>query len=300
MSRIDEALKRAAGAAVIRGAGRAAEGMFEVASDVTLDRYPAETSLHERLVARITLGQSAGTGQKRSTVVEPQARKEITVASNTRLVVGSEADALSVEQYRRLGATLHEAQLEKSLKVIMVTSATPGDGKTLTVVNLALTLSESYGRRVLLIDGDLRRPSIHSMLGLPNESGLADVLRKGSEATFLEVSAKLSVLTAGSAHENTPAGLSSDRMNALLRKAALSFDWVLLDSPPVAVISDAQILAQLVQGVIFVIRAGATPYPMIDKALADLGRDRIIGAVLNGTTEAAIPEMSYYESYSGR
>jgi capsular exopolysaccharide synthesis family protein len=274
--------------------------MFDVATDLTLDHYPAETALHERLVARLAFGQSGGTGQKPSTVVEPQLRKEASVAGTARLVVDSEADALSVEQFRRLGAALHEAQLEKSLKTVMVTSATPGDGKTLTVVNLALTLSESYGRRVLLIDGDLRRPSIHSMLGLPNGNGLADVLRTGSDATFLEVSEKLSILTAGSLHENTPAGLSSDRMTSLLRRAVLSFDWVLLDSPPAAVISDAQILAQLVQGVIFVIRAGATPYPMIEKALADLGRERVIGTVLNGTTEAAIPETSFYESYSGR
>jgi capsular exopolysaccharide synthesis family protein len=300
MSRINEALKRAGGAAARRRVSGAAEGLLEVAGDLTLDHYPAETSSQEGFVARITLGQLTGSSQKPGPVVEPQPRTGWSLAGNAMLVVGAEADPLSMEQYRRLGATLHEAQIERSLKVVMVTSATPGDGKTLTAVNLALTLSESYGRRVLLIDGDLRRPAVHSVLGLSNETGLADMLRKGTEVSFQEVSETLSVLTAGSARENTPAGLSSDRMSALLRQAVLSFDWVLLDSPPVAVMSDAQILAQLVQGVLFVIRAGSTPYPLIEKALADLGRDRIIGTVLNGTTEAAIPETSFYESYSGR
>jgi capsular exopolysaccharide synthesis family protein len=300
MSRINEALKRAGGAAARRDTGGTAEALLELAGDLTLNHYPAETSSQEGLVARITRGQLTGSGPKPGPVVELRSRTVLSLASNAMLVVGSDADSLVVEQYRRLGATLHEAQIEKSVKVVMVTSAAPGDGKTLTVVNLALTLSESYGRRVLLIDGDLRRPAVHAMLGLSNEAGLADMLRKGTEVSFQEVSETLSVLTAGSVRENTPAGLSSDRMSALLRKAVLSFDWVLLDSPPVALMSDAQILAQLVQGVLFVIRAGSTPYPLIEKALADLGRDRIIGTVLNGTTEAAIPETSYYETYSGR
>ena len=79
-----------------------------------------------------------------------------------------QADPASREQYRRLAATLHHAQAEHGLKVVMVASAVPGEGKTLTATNLALTLSESYQRRVLLIDADLRRPSLHDDVQVPN------------------------------------------------------------------------------------------------------------------------------------
>ena len=82
----------------------------------------------------------------------------------------------AIEQYRKLGAALHEAQQERGLRSVLCTSALMGEGKTVTACNLALTLSESYGRRVLLIDADLRRPQIHTMFGIPNAAGLADTL----------------------------------------------------------------------------------------------------------------------------
>jgi Mrp family chromosome partitioning ATPase len=104
-----------------------------------------------------------------------------------------------VEQYRRLGAALHHHQLQSGARTLMVTSAVAAEGKTLTATNLALTLSHSYQRRVLLVDGDLRRPSVHEILRLPNMTGLSDSLRH-PEKTGLRVhtiSPYLSALTAG-------------------------------------------------------------------------------------------------------
>ena len=97
-------------------------------------------------------------------------------AAQERLVVSPDAPPELAEQFRRLAATLHHAQLVNGLKVVMVTSARPGDGKSLTAANLALTLSESYRREVLLIDADLRRPSLHDVFGVPNVAGLNDGL----------------------------------------------------------------------------------------------------------------------------
>ena len=94
-----------------------------------------------------------------------------------RLVIHQDADAIAIEQYRRLAAVLHQAQVDIGTKVIMVASAQPSEGKTLTAANLALTLSESYKRRVLLIDADLRRPALSRLFQLPNRSGLSEDLR---------------------------------------------------------------------------------------------------------------------------
>ena len=116
----------------------------------------------------------------------------------------------------------------------MVTSAVPQEGKTLTVVNLALTLSESYGRRVLLIDADLRWPSVHELLDVPCDAGLSQALASTRRALpIVDVTPRLSVLPAGQPEPNPLAGLSSERMPAMLDEVQHRFDWVLLDSPPV-------------------------------------------------------------------
>src|SRR5262249_58665096 len=155
-----------------------------------------------------------------------------------KVVVGSGADATLVEQYRRLGAALHHHQLQSGARTLMVTSAVAAEGKTLTATNLALTLSHSYRRRVLLIDADLRRPAIHEMLRLPNVTGLNDSLRHPEEIDlrFHTISPFLSALTAGRADSDPMAGLVSDTMNRLLAEAAQQFDWVIVDTPPVALL----------------------------------------------------------------
>jgi capsular exopolysaccharide synthesis family protein len=217
-----------------------------------------------------------------------------------RLVTG-EADAVSVEQYRRLAAALHEAQVERGLKTVMVTSALQAEGKTLTTANLGLTLSESYARRVLVIDADLRWPSLHAVFGIPNLRGLSEALiddREGPE--FVEVSSRLTVLTAGRPGPTPLASLTSARMGALLQDCAARFDWVLVDTSPVGLIPDGQVLARLIGAVILVINAGSTPSAAVERAVADLGPECILGTVLNRVEEHRIPEAGYYSRYGGK
>ncbi|HEY0872595.1 MAG TPA: CpsD/CapB family tyrosine-protein kinase [Vicinamibacterales bacterium] len=188
-----------------------------------------------------------------------------------------------IEQYRRLAARLHLAQAEAGTKVVMITSAVPSEGKTLTATNLALTLSESYKRRVLLIDADLRRPWVHELFRLPNLTGLNDGIRSDAErkVPLIRLSEYLSVLTAGRPDPDPMSVLSSDRMRRILKDAAASFDWVIVDTPPVAVLSDAHLLARLVDTVVLVVRAGSTQHPEMSRAIDAVGRDRILGVVLN-------------------
>src|SRR5688572_7603735 len=130
-----------------------------------------------------------------------------------KLVVTPVIGAQSVEEYRRLAAVLHLTQAERGIKVIMVTSAQPGEGKTLTAVNIALTLSESYRRSVLLVDADLRRPTLHEIFQVPNVAGLNDGL-KGSvdrKLALVRYSPHLAILPAGKPDPDPMSALTSDR-----------------------------------------------------------------------------------------
>ena len=217
-------------------------------------------------------------------------------------LLGSDTTPLALEQYRRLAAPLHDVQVEQGLKTVMITSSVPREGKTLTAINLALTLSESYARHVLLIDADLRRPSVHEALGVRNETGLSEALRdERHQLTFVEWSPRLSVLPAGQPGANPLAGLTSGRMRALLDECEARFDWVLLDTPPVGLLPDAQLLARLIRAVVFVIGAVSTPSLAVERAVAEIGHECILGAVLNRVEERTIPEIWYYnEQYYGR
>lgn len=213
-----------------------------------------------------------------------------------RLVNGTSSDT-AIEQYRKVAATLHEEQVRSQLKTVIVTSAVPGEGKTLTVVNLALTLSESYRRRVLVIDADLRGPSLHTALDIANDRGLSEALT-GGQLTFVQLSDHFAVLPAGKPGPAPLAALTSGRMAEVLDECAAQFDWVLIDTPPIGVLPDAQVLMRLAGAVLFVIGAGTTDAPTVERAIAELGGpDAIFGVLLNRVDERRIPSASYYGHY---
>lgn len=216
--------------------------------------------------------------------------------SGGKLILNSDLDPSSIEQYRRMAARLHLTQAQHGTKLVMVTSALVGEGKTLTATNLALTLSESYRKRVLLIDADLRRPGVHELFRLPNFTGLNDGIRSNEErkVPVIRVTDRLSVLTAGRPDSDPMSVLSSERMRRVLADAAAAFEWVIIDTPPVALLSDANLLATLVDTVVLVVRAGVTPLHAIQKAAQAVGRDRLLGVVLNGAERAPRSAYHYY------
>ena len=219
--------------------------------------------------------------------------------ADRKLVVAADASPIWVEQYRRLAATLYQAQSESAIKTVMVSSSLPREGKTLTVSNLALTLSESYKQRVLLIDADLRNPSVHSLFGMPNGAGLSDyLLARDGQAPIVSVSPTLSIVPGGRATGNPIAGLVSDRMKRLVESAGSQFDWVLLDTPPVGLLPDANLLARLTDAVVFVIAASISRYPIVQRALAAVGPERVIGVVLNRADDSELPASTHYSHYS--
>ena len=214
-----------------------------------------------------------------------------------KTVLDQEISAQSREQYRRLAASLHHAQATNGTKVIMVTSAAVGEGKTLTSSNLALTLSESYQKRVLLVDADFRRPSVHAVFGVPSHNGLADGLMSDNQRVQVcQFSERLSVLPGGQPSSDPIAALTSERMRQLVDEARENFDWVILDTPPVTLLTDASLVASITDGAVIVVKAGSTSCDLVERTVQALGRERIFGVVLNRANENA-QTSEYYDYY---
>jgi|SRR4051794_35740387 protein-tyrosine kinase len=203
-----------------------------------------------------------------------------------------------IEHYRKLATALHQAQRQRGVKIVMVASAAPGEGKSLTAANLARMLSGSYRRRVLLVDADLRRPVLHLVNNVENECGLDDMLESGAplvELQTISLSDTLDLLTAGRPNPDPIAALTSPRMRELLTFAASIYDWVLVDTPPVALLPDSELLGCMVDAALLVVASGETDYRLVTKAVAALGRERILGVVLNKVDESELP--SKYDTY---
>ena len=248
-----------------------------VSAELTLTHTPAMTE-------PVAAGEVPG----------PQLFERIDERLAQKVVVDQDMSPTSREQYRRLAATLHHAQEANGLKVILIASAVAGEGKTLTASNLALTLSESYQRSVLLIDADLRRPSLSTVFRIDRRSGLSEGLSSFEERRMpvLQLSKNLSVLVAGKASPDPMASLTSERMRRLITEARESFDWVIIDTPPIGLLPDANLLGSMADGSVLVVKADSTPYPMVTRAIASLGPDRVLGVVLNRATVS--PHASRY------
>jgi len=190
------------------------------------------------------------------------------------------------EAFRALRTALVASSGTDATRVIAVTSTQPLEGKTTTAANIALALAIG-GARVLLIDADMRRPSLHKAMRLPNDRGLAELL--GGKAKMREVVQRcgdpnLLVISAGHTPSNPSELLGSDRMRAFVHQLMTGpFDWIIIDSPPVLAVTDAVVLAPLVHGVSFVIGAEMTRWRLAERAIETLqaGHPRSIAAILN-------------------
>lgn len=217
-----------------------------------------------------------------------------------KLIVNGMLPSAAAEQYRRVAGLLHHLQQDRGIHVVMIASATPGEGKTLTAVNLALTFSESYRRRVLLIDADLRRPMLHTVLGVENSrSGLSSLLRGPIDYQLktTHISDRLELAPSGAPDPDPMSGLTSERMRRVIADAGSRYDWVILDTPPVALLPDASLLAAMVDVAVLVVAAGRTPLTLVQKAVDTIGRDRITGVVLNRVTAENMPGEAYKYGY---
>lgn len=213
------------------------------------------------------------------------------------------------EQFRGLRSRLTQFRQEAPIKTLLISSAMPAEGKSFVSLNLAISLSRHNSSRVLLIDGDLRQPSLYRSLGTGAAPGLSEYLSGTAELSEVlqcnekhrtgedRIDGPLSRLTfipAGTPRNNSSDLLLNSRMTTLIATLGVEFDWILIDSPPVLAISDALEIARNADAVMLVARQGHTPFAAAQRAQAAFHNSRLLGFVLNGAKE---DEYSYYSSY---
>ncbi|WP_102399828.1 CpsD/CapB family tyrosine-protein kinase [Haloimpatiens massiliensis] len=217
------------------------------------------------------------------------------------LVIEKSPKSVPAEAYRTLRTNIQYASFDKELRRILVTSSGPGEGKSTTAANLALSIAET-GKSVLLIDCDLRKPSIHKKFKISNEKGVTNFLL--GEVTFEQATKvyknKLFIMTAGTIPPNPAEMLSSNKLKNFLKKVSDQFDMVIIDSPPVMAVTDAQILSTITDGVILVITSAQTEKAMAIKAKESLKKvnANILGVVLNRIKEENGKSYGYYYYYN--
>jgi capsular exopolysaccharide synthesis family protein len=210
---------------------------------------------------------------------------EIASDFNKRRIALLQPDSYVAEQFRSLRGRIDALASQRPLRTIAVTSPLSGEGKTTAAINLAIVTSLSLGRRVLLIDCDLRKPKIHQALGLRPEAGLAEVLSDtvSLESAILKVEdMNLEVLAVRGRPANPSELLSGPKMRELLEEVVHRYDRVIIDTPAALGVPDAKAVAELCDGLILVVRADVTPHDEIEAALEILDRRRLLGLVLNG------------------
>lgn len=209
--------------------------------------------------------------------------------AETTLVTLRDPGAPAAEAYRTLRTNILFSSLDRPLRTLLVTSTAPNEGKSTTLANLAVTMAQAE-QRVLLVDCDLRRPSLHTLFGLPNEHGLTSaILAQNDELppTQATVVPGLRILTSGPLPPRPADLLGSRRMAAMIERMSASADIVLFDTPPVVAVTDAAALAPRVDGVLLVLHAGHTRRDRAREArqLLEKVKANIVGVVLNGAKQ---------------
>ena len=219
------------------------------------------------------------------------------------LTVLSDPQSIASQQYSILSLKVQRWQEKTQGGVLVVTSAAGGEGKSLTALNLSMALASSAEGRVLLMDCDLRRPQVHTRLGIAESPGLSDALNadRGDLSPYISKVADLYVMTGGDQGGESAAILSRRRTREIIDTLRKEFQWIVLDSPPIVPIADSHFLAGLADGVILVIRARQTRRELLQRAVESLGPTDLLGVVLNdveyGDTRYAYAYRYYQRHY---
>jgi protein-tyrosine kinase len=282
MSRIHEALKKAV-------EERSAQNVNRAAADL------ADLSIQEEIAGKVPVSGDAHANPRVAEKSDPGLLRFGEFAKLCRRVTWKiESDAgvhsahsnnsVGAEKFRTLRSRLYQIASAQPLKRILITSSTPAEGKTFVAANLARSFIRQENRRVLLIDSDLRASRLHLHMGALETPGLSDYLRGDVDeyqVTQVEKDENLFFIPGGREVSNPSELLHSDRMKQLLGRMSLIFDWIILDSPPSLAVHDASILADMCDGVLFVVRAGSTDFELAAKASSEFHGKNLLGVVLN-------------------
>ena len=200
------------------------------------------------------------------------------------------------EEFRTLRSRLYQIRQKQRLQTVLVTSALPGEGKSFVASNLAGVIARQQGRRALLVDADLRRSHLHVVLGTPVSPGLTEYLRgeAAEDAVIQRGPIDNLFFLPGGSHVANPAELiANGRLKTLLQNVAEAFDWIILDSSPAVLVSDASVIADVCDGVLLVLKSAVTPLDMARKARQEFHNKPLLGVVLN-QVETHATYGSYY------
>jgi protein-tyrosine kinase len=222
------------------------------------------------------------------------------------LITLTHPKSIAAEQFRKLKTTILESAEANGggRKCILITSAAIGEGKSLTATNLAISLAQEIQNHVLLVDADLRRPSVHKYFGIGKSRGLSDYLSNEVELSQLLVKTdvpKLSILPAGTIANNAAELFSSHKMKNFLAevKARYADRYIVIDSTPVMPTSEPDILSRQVDGILFVVRSGQTPREVIQRSIQRLDKEKLLGIVFNSIDlKGTGYHYGYYRYYS--
>lgn len=219
--------------------------------------------------------------------------KNIITYSNPKSVIS--------EEFRAIRTSMQYSNLDKKIKTILVTSTTKNEGKTTTTSNLAVSFAKVDNKKVLVIDCDLRNPSIHKAFGISNIKGLSDLLIEGKnilnyiKPTQIE---NLHIITAGAIPPNPAEVLASNAMQEFIKNIKEEYDYVFIDTPPIGMVTDAGILASFIDGTVLVVRSEMVDINKVQESKKKLNsvNANILGAILN---RKKVRNDDYYYSYYG-
>ncbi len=219
-----------------------------------------------------------------------------------------------VEQFRALRSHVYQARYEAPLKSILIASGMPSEGKSFVAANLAMSLARNSIHNILLIDGDLRRPTLHTLFGAPNSVGLANYLEGSAEVNDIlqrnrdhskngepnsKGIANLALIPSGKSTDHSTELVAGERMRELIKSVSPYFDWIVIDAPPVLAVTDAVEMSRAADAVMLVARGGKTPYEVAQRTQAAFSGSRILGFVLNDIKDAPNLGSYRYSNYYG-
>jgi protein-tyrosine kinase len=299
MSRIHDALKKAE---LERTGGLTPENLEPPTESGALEATQVGTSLRgasENAEAAVT--------QTRVESMSPVTVDEALLANcaqpawnpdpKTMLFFDEQNRGLGTEQFRTLRSHLYLLRKELPLKRLLITSPLPKEGKTFVAGNLAQALVRQEDRRVLLVDADLRMSGLHLWLGAPSTPGLSDYLSGGVDEFAVIQRGPIDnffFVPAGKSATNPSELIGNGRLKVMLDRLAPSFDWIILDSPPATLVSDAKLLAEVCDGVLMVVLASSTPFDLAQKSCQEFRGRRILGVALNRSEGASISNSFQY------
>lgn len=224
--------------------------------------------------------------------------RSVSLSPDSRLVCLTAQDSLGAEKFRFLAVRLRQVQQSRPLKKVLITSTIPEEGKSTVAANLASILAKKKQHKVLLVEGDLRRPSLSREFGVGKIPGLSEWL-KGEPRPVANIyhleGPNLWFLPAGEPPENPLELMQSGRLSELMKKLTDWFDWIVIDSPPVLPLADTSVWARLADGILLVTREGTTKRRLLQRGLQVLEPSKLLGAVLNSSSNT--DHSNYYQRY---